>query len=77
MTDKRVTRYGGAFPAREIHVVPAATPSIHNPVKFVKAGMTIMGGISRAWGILRRMDPDAVVGFGAIRAFRPFLPHRC
>lgn len=73
VTDKRVTRYGGAFPAREIHVVPAATPSIHNPVKFVKAGMTIMGGISRAWGILRRMDPDAVVGFGGYPCFPPFL----
>lgn len=73
VTDKRVTQYGGAFPAREIHVVPAATPSIRNPVKFLKAGFTIMGGISKAWGILRRIDPDAVVGFGGYPCFPPFL----
>lgn len=73
ITDKRVTQFGGAFPAREIHVVPAATPSIRHPVRFAKAGFTILSGVSRAWGILRRIDPDAVVGFGGYPCFPPFL----
>lgn len=73
VTDKRVTQFGGDFPAREVHVVPAATPSIRNPIKFAKAGFTILGGMSKAWGILRRLDPDAVVGFGGYPCFPPFL----
>lgn len=73
ITDKRVTQYGDTFPAREIHVVPAATPSIRNPIKFVQAGFTILGGISTAWGILKRIDPDAVVAFGGYPSFPPFM----
>ncbi|WP_196257774.1 undecaprenyldiphospho-muramoylpentapeptide beta-N-acetylglucosaminyltransferase [Pelagibacterium limicola] len=73
ITDKRVAQHGGSFPAREVHQVPAATPSIRNPVKFVRAGFTILSGISRAMGILRRIDPDAVVGFGGYPCFPPFL----
>lgn len=73
VTDKRVTKYGDAFPAQEIHVVPAATPSIRNPIKFLQAGFTILGGIGTAWGILKRIDPDAVVAFGGYPSFPPFL----
>ncbi|WP_127142920.1 undecaprenyldiphospho-muramoylpentapeptide beta-N-acetylglucosaminyltransferase [Pelagibacterium montanilacus] len=73
ITDKRVTQYGGEFPARAIHVVPAATPSIRNPLKFLRAGMTITGGVGKALGMLRRMRPDAVVGFGGYPVFPPFL----
>ena len=73
VTDERVTHYGQDFPAREIHVVPAATPSIRNPIKFAKAGIVILGGIKKAWGILRRIDPDVVVGFGGYPCFPPFM----
>src|SRR5690606_3574670 len=34
MTDHRVSSYGANFPAREVHIVPSATPSISNPIKF-------------------------------------------
>lgn len=73
MTDERVTQYGDRFPARDIHVVPSATPSIRNPLKFLKAGFTILGGIASAMGKLRRIDPDAVIGFGGYPVFPPFL----
>jgi len=37
MTDHRATSYGDQFPARDVHVVPSATPSVRNPLKFVGA----------------------------------------
>lgn len=72
-TDKRTTQFGDAFPAREVHVIPAATPSIRNPVKFIKAGFTILNGTAQAWKVLREIKPDAVVGFGGYPCFPPFL----
>jgi UDP-N-acetylglucosamine--N-acetylmuramyl-(pentapeptide) pyrophosphoryl-undecaprenol N-acetylglucosamine transferase len=46
MTDHRVTGYGDKFPAEQTHIVPSATPSVRDPVKFVTAGVII------AWGVL-------------------------
>ncbi len=73
MTDHRVESYGGQFPARQTHVVPSATPSLRDPVKFVRAGFRILWGIGVAWVKLGRIRPDAVVGFGGYPVFPPFL----
>jgi len=73
MTDHRVGDYGKGFPAREIHVVPAATLSIGNPVKFILAAFKILWGTAVAWSKLREIKPDAVVGFGGYPTFPPFL----
>ncbi|HHG89249.1 MAG TPA: undecaprenyldiphospho-muramoylpentapeptide beta-N-acetylglucosaminyltransferase [Devosia sp.] len=72
-TDGRVESYGGDFPAKEVHIIPAATPSIRNPVKFLLAGFTITGGIAKALGIMVRVRPDAVVAFGGYPSFPPFM----
>ncbi len=76
MTDHRVASYGAQFPAAEIHIVPSATPSVRNPVKFVGAGFTILKGMRVARGILGRVRPAAVVGFGGYPVFPPFLAAR-
>jgi UDP-N-acetylglucosamine--N-acetylmuramyl-(pentapeptide) pyrophosphoryl-undecaprenol N-acetylglucosamine transferase len=76
MTDHRVGSYGEGFPAREIHVVPSATPSVRNPLKFAGAAFTILGGIGVAWSKLGAIRPDAVVGFGGYPIFPPFLAAR-
>jgi UDP-N-acetylglucosamine--N-acetylmuramyl-(pentapeptide) pyrophosphoryl-undecaprenol N-acetylglucosamine transferase len=73
MTDHRVNSYGGDFPAREVHIVPSATPSIRNPLKFVGAGARIVWGIGVAMGKMRTIKPDAVVGFGGYPVFPPFV----
>jgi len=73
MTDHRVESYGADFPASAIHVVPSATPSISNPVKFVGAGFKILRGIAVAFGKLRASKPDCVIGFGGYPTFPPFL----
>jgi len=73
MTDHRVGSYGSDFPAADIHIVPSATPSLSNPLKFVAAGFRILWGTGVAWGKLARIRPDAVIGFGGYPVFPPFL----
>lgn len=73
MTDHRVESYGADFPARRIHIVPSATPSGANPLKAALAGFTILRGIASAWGGLREVRPDAVIGFGGYPTFPPFI----
>jgi UDP-N-acetylglucosamine--N-acetylmuramyl-(pentapeptide) pyrophosphoryl-undecaprenol N-acetylglucosamine transferase len=76
MTDHRATGYGDQFPARETHIVPSATPSVRNPLKLAGAAFTIVGGIASARGTLRKIRPQAVVGFGGYPIFPPFLAAR-
>lgn len=76
MTDYRVGNKGGKFPAREVHVVPSATPSIRNPIKFITAGLQIVAGIGSAFFKLRKIKPDAVIGFGGYPVFPPFVAAR-
>ncbi|KKC35604.1 UDP-diphospho-muramoylpentapeptide beta-N-acetylglucosaminyltransferase [Devosia epidermidihirudinis] len=73
MTDHRVESYGADFPASEIHIVPSATPSLSNPIKFLSGGFKILGGIAVAYGMLRRSKPDCVIGFGGYPTFPPFI----
>lgn len=73
MTDHRVESYGGDFPASAIHIVPSATPSVRNPVRFLLAGLTILRGIGTAYFKLGAIKPDAVVGFGGYPVYPPFV----
>jgi UDP-N-acetylglucosamine--N-acetylmuramyl-(pentapeptide) pyrophosphoryl-undecaprenol N-acetylglucosamine transferase len=76
MTDHRVANYGADFPAAAIHIVPSATPSVRNPIRFAGAAMTIFRGVNVARGILRDIGPSAVVGFGGYPVFPPFVAAR-
>lgn len=76
MTDHRVAAYGDKFPASQTHIVPSATPSVRNPVKFVLAGCKILWGTGIALGKLGKIRPAAVVGFGGYPVFPPFLAAR-
>jgi UDP-N-acetylglucosamine--N-acetylmuramyl-(pentapeptide) pyrophosphoryl-undecaprenol N-acetylglucosamine transferase len=73
MTDHRVESYGQDFPARQIHMIPSATPSLSNPFKFAAASFTIAKGVVKSFGILRALRPDAVIGFGGYPTFPPFI----
>ncbi|HWA19012.1 MAG TPA: undecaprenyldiphospho-muramoylpentapeptide beta-N-acetylglucosaminyltransferase [Devosia sp.] len=75
MTDHRVGDYG-TFPAREIDIIPSATPSVRSPLRFVVASLKIGQGVGTAWWKLRRAKPDAVIGFGGYPIFPPFLAAR-
>jgi len=73
MTDHRVESYGSDFPASAVHIVPSATPSLRNPVKFVAGGFKILRGVAVAIKQLRASKPHCVVGFGGYPTFPPFL----
>jgi UDP-N-acetylglucosamine--N-acetylmuramyl-(pentapeptide) pyrophosphoryl-undecaprenol N-acetylglucosamine transferase len=73
MTDHRVESYGSDFPASAIHIVPSATPSLRNPIKFVAGGLRIVRGIVVAFGKLRQSRPNCVIGFGGYPTFPPFV----
>ncbi|HEV2954649.1 MAG TPA: undecaprenyldiphospho-muramoylpentapeptide beta-N-acetylglucosaminyltransferase [Xanthobacteraceae bacterium] len=62
-TDARAVGYGGKFPARAIHVIPSATPR-GNPFAYATAGAIILLGVAKAYRLLGRLRPAAVVGFG-------------
>jgi UDP-N-acetylglucosamine--N-acetylmuramyl-(pentapeptide) pyrophosphoryl-undecaprenol N-acetylglucosamine transferase len=49
---------------------------VRNPLKFAGAAFTILGGIATARRALRKIRPQAVVGFGGYPIFPPFLAAR-
>src|SRR3954463_14597442 len=61
-TDHRAAHY--KFPARHVHLIPSATVRGRNPVALAKTGLTLALGIARAWSLIGRIKPKAVVGFG-------------
>lgn len=75
-TDERATRYGSAFPARATHVIPSATLRKDNPLTFINAPAKIAYGAMRAFTVLMRLKPAAVIGFGGYPTFPPLLAAR-
>lgn len=73
MTDERVESYGGNFPAEAIHVIPSATPSVRNPLRFAATGGTLGWGTLVAIARLRRIKPAAAIGFGGYPTFPPLV----
>ena len=73
MTDHRVHSYGGGFPASQTHIIPSATPSVRNPVKFVLAGTRLSWGILVAMQKLAGLRADACIGFGGYPVFPSFV----
>jgi UDP-N-acetylglucosamine--N-acetylmuramyl-(pentapeptide) pyrophosphoryl-undecaprenol N-acetylglucosamine transferase len=69
-TDHRAERYGKSFPAREIHIIPSDTVRARNPIALARTALTLGRGLLRAYMVLRRIRPAAVVGFGG----HPTLP---
>jgi UDP-N-acetylglucosamine--N-acetylmuramyl-(pentapeptide) pyrophosphoryl-undecaprenol N-acetylglucosamine transferase len=64
VTDERAARYGMAFPARATHVIPSATFRGRDPLSVAKTLLTLGAGATRAFFLLGRLRPVAVVGFG-------------
>ena len=72
-TDERAERYGGRFPARDIHIVPSATLRGRGIVAFARTGAVLGIGLLRAYALLGRIRPAAVVGFGGYPTLAPVL----
>ncbi|MES1991307.1 MAG: undecaprenyldiphospho-muramoylpentapeptide beta-N-acetylglucosaminyltransferase [Pseudomonadota bacterium] len=71
ITDERVQRFDTLFPGADIFSVPSATPNDRGLVGLVKAAPKIMAGIGQAYGILGRVEPSVVIGFGGYPTLPP------
>jgi UDP-N-acetylglucosamine--N-acetylmuramyl-(pentapeptide) pyrophosphoryl-undecaprenol N-acetylglucosamine transferase len=72
-TDVRGGRYGGKFPARQVHVVPSATVRGRNPLSLARTAAILGYGMLRAHILLGRLKPAIVVGFGGYPTVPPVL----
>lgn len=72
VTDPRGGRYDSGFPAKQIHEVPADTVR-GGPLGYVRAAASLALGTLRAWSLIGRLKPRAVVGFGGYPTVPPIL----
>ena len=56
-TDARGGRYGGKFPARQVHVIPSATVRGRDPLSLARTGAVLGYGLLRAYMLLGRLKP--------------------
>ncbi|HEY0224361.1 MAG TPA: undecaprenyldiphospho-muramoylpentapeptide beta-N-acetylglucosaminyltransferase [Pseudolabrys sp.] len=68
-TDARAAHF--KFPARAVHLIPSATLRARNPVALARTGALLMLGAAKAWSMLGRVRPAAVVGFGGYPTVPP------
>ena len=73
VTDDRALRYGATFPARAIHMVPAATPTGGSALSKAASVLTLARGTLVARSLLKRNEPLCVVGFGGYPTVPPVL----
>lgn len=72
-TDHRGMAYGGAFPAVARHEIRAATPSGKSPLSLIKAIFVLLRGTLHSYRLIKRLNPDAVIGFGGYPSVPPLL----
>jgi UDP-N-acetylglucosamine--N-acetylmuramyl-(pentapeptide) pyrophosphoryl-undecaprenol N-acetylglucosamine transferase len=72
-TDARGGRYGGKFPARALHVIPSETVRGRNPISLARTGIKLGVGLIKAYVLIERNKPAAVVGFGGYPTVPPLL----
>ena len=73
VTDERALRYGGAFPARAMHTIAAATPTGGSILSKGLAALTLGWGTLSAMRLIRRLKPQLLVGFGGYPTVPPVL----
>lgn len=71
LTDQRATKYADVFPATDIHVVESASPSGKNPIKLLKAVLSLVRGTRQARQLINELQPAAVIGFGGYPTVPP------
>jgi UDP-N-acetylglucosamine--N-acetylmuramyl-(pentapeptide) pyrophosphoryl-undecaprenol N-acetylglucosamine transferase len=70
-TDDRAERFSSHFPAASIHPIRSATFASKNPIALAGAFWKIWRGVRQASGVIARIEPDAVVGFGGYPTIPP------
>lgn len=72
-TDRRALKYGGTFPARAVHRIAAATPTGGLLLSKALAALVLARGTLVARGLVGRLRPLCVVGFGGYPSVPPML----
>jgi UDP-N-acetylglucosamine--N-acetylmuramyl-(pentapeptide) pyrophosphoryl-undecaprenol N-acetylglucosamine transferase len=72
-TDERAILYGAEFPARATHIIPSATVRGRDPISLARTGLRLANGTLRAFALLGRLRPAAVIGFGGYPTLPPLL----
>lgn len=75
-TDERADKYGGSFPARDVHIIASETVRGRSPIALIKTVVSLLRGTFQAAGVIKRIKPSAVVGFGGYPTFPPMLGAR-
>jgi UDP-N-acetylglucosamine--N-acetylmuramyl-(pentapeptide) pyrophosphoryl-undecaprenol N-acetylglucosamine transferase len=70
-TDSRAAHF--KFPARNMHIIPSATLRGRDPFSLAKTATLLALGSAKAWLLLGRVRPSAVVGFGGYPTVPPLL----
>ncbi len=70
-TDHRAAHY--KFPARTMHIIPSATLRGRDPISMARTATLLSLGSVKAWLMLGRVMPKAVVGFGGYPTVPPLL----
>ena len=60
-----------------MHLVPSATVRGRDPLSLARTGAMLALGTLKAWSLLGRLRPAAVVGFGGYPTVPPLLAARC
>jgi len=70
-TDVRTAHF--QFPARNVHLIPSATLRGRNPIALARTAALLTLGTAKAWSLLGRVRPAAVVGFGGYPTVPPLM----
>ncbi len=73
MTDRRVDRHAGAFPAQAVHEIPSATLSPRRPLALLPSLLKLLRGYRKARSILKQRNAAAAVGFGGYPTLPPLM----
>ena len=73
VTDERAEKYGGDFPAHDVHKIASASPSGGPVLSRVQAVLTLARGTFAARKLFAQIEPAAVAGFGGYPAVPPLL----
>lgn len=72
LSDQRGVRFPGLFEGIDVHVLPAGRLS-GGPIGWARAAMQMWRGRAQAIRILKKLKPDAVIGFGGYPALTALL----
>jgi len=76
-TDRRGHAYSGALKDLEVHKIPSAPMAGREPIKLMKAAVTLAHGFLQAYRLLRCLQPNIVIGFGGYAPVPAILAAKC